>query len=1555
MADTTSTTSFRADISQLKSAMQAAQKQVALANSEFKKATAGLDNWSQSAKGLEAKLKQLDSVLGAQKTKLELLKEEYEKTTREYGENSAAAMRVKTAMNNQEAAIAKTEKEIEDYNAELQKAEKYGDGFEESLEEMNDASQTASDGFTVMKAALANLVADGIRAAISAMKDLAKQTLEAGMNFEQGMAQVAAVSGASGEELEALTEKAKEMGATTKFSATESAEAFNYMAMAGWKTEDMINGIEGVMSLAAASGADLATTSDIVTDALTAMGYQAGDAGRLADVMAAASSNANTNVEMMGATFQYAAPIVGALGYSMEDTAVQIGLMANAGIKGQKAGTALRSILSRLSAPPKECAEAMEYLGISMTDSEGKMKSLDEVMNELRGRFANMNETQQTAYAKMIAGQEAMSGLLAIVNAAPADYQKLTAAVRDSEGAAASMANTMNDTVEGQLTLLKSQIEGIELQIYEKLVPSLRAGLDKISETLSGIDWDGVGQKLGDIAKQALEFSIKIIDNSEGIIQVLKSIGTVLVATFVVSKISSFANGIIAMVKTFQALKAATDIATTSQLLLNAAQAATPVGLVAAAVAGLAAGMIYLASKNKEAEYSFETLNDAEQAMIDKTYELGAAYDEVTAKRNEATEAVEGEFSHYAELADELDQLVDANGNVKAGYEDRVNFIVTTLNQAVGTELALVDGVIENYKEEKEAIDALIESKKAEAILSANQEKYNEAVKGQDEALKNLLATQGVYKQNQAELKQLEAEKAKLDSMSIDDYIKQNNLMGQAAQAADMFAEEQENLNKKIAETKGAIGESRFAMAEAEKTYVGFESTIQNYEGLSAAIISGDSAKISAALLNMQNDFITAETGTKKTLEAQLADFEEQYALMKDAVNDGSGLVTDEMVQDMADMVEAAKKELDKAPSEFSSSADAAMKAYGDAAGSQTNQTYVSGQAGLIRNAANDGLKTNGAEKTAGNNFAQGYGDGILANTPYARTSAASMGTGSVNSLNDSIDSHSPSRITTTSGENFGQGFINGMDNKMSAVWNKAVALAKKAIAGLKKGQEEGSPSKLTYKSGVNFVLGYINGIVSEEKTLQKTVSDMVTGVVSELAKMSNYNFETVAENASSKFTNAVSKQADYMLKKIQYQNEQKLAEFDNKTTSMQSKSDSKVSKLEKQRDKKVNALQKKLDALDSSKENSTARKKLQTQIKNIKNKYKKQIDAEKKSSKKAIEAEKKLKENYQKASSEMLSEFSEAMSEYQSKAQELIDSTINGITDRYNERYDALIDKQNNLIDKLKSAGELFDISGAGIMTINDLTEQTRQIKEYTSKLQQIKEKVSSELFDEITQFDMKEGSAYIDRLLEMSAADLKAYNDAYTEKMQAAQQAGESIYKSDFEKIKKDYENEINNAFKDLPKKLEELGNEAMQGFLNGLTDNTDYMSKQVKTYIKAMIDTFKTELKISSPSKVMEQIGDYTGTGFVDGLKETITSVKKAAVEIASTVADPLDNVKAEINSAKLTAGSPNQIAGNTSNVVNNYNLVQNNNSPKPLSPLDTYRARRQQIAFVKAITE
>lgn len=293
-------------------------------------------------------------------------------------------------------------------------------------------------------------------------------------DFESAMSKVSAISGATGSDLDALNQKAQEMGAKTKFSATESAEAFTYMAMAGWKTEDMLQGIDGIMALAAADGLDLATTSDIVTDALTAFGLSADDSGHFADVLAAAASNANTNVSLLGESFKYAAPVAGALGYSAEDTAIALGLMANAGIKGSQGGTALRSSLSRLIKPTDDAAALMEQYGLSMTNADGSMKSLGEVMEMLRTKMGGLSEAEQTQAAATLFGQEAMSGMLAVINASDSDYEKLTSAIYGADGAAQQMADTMLDNLSGQLTLFKSALEGLAIQFGEILMPYIK-------------------------------------------------------------------------------------------------------------------------------------------------------------------------------------------------------------------------------------------------------------------------------------------------------------------------------------------------------------------------------------------------------------------------------------------------------------------------------------------------------------------------------------------------------------------------------------------------------------------------------------------------------------------------------------------------------------------------------------------------------------------------------------------------------------------------------------------------------------------------------------------------------------------------------------------------------------------------------------------------------------------------------------------------------------------------------------------------------------------------
>lgn len=310
-------------------------------------------------------------------------------------------------------------------------------------------------------------------------------------DFDSAMSQVAAVSGATGKDFDALRSKAREMGSKTKFSATEAAEAMNYMAMAGWKTEDMLGGIEGVMNLAAASGEDLATTSDIVTDALTAFGLSAKDSGHFADILAAASSNANTNVSMMGETFKYCAPIAGALGFSAEDTAEAIGLMANAGIKSSQAGTALRTIMNNLAGDVKISGKAIGDVTIVTTNADGSMRDLSDILADCRSAFGNLTESEKAQAAESLVGKNAMSGFLALMNAGEGDIEKLSSAIDNCDGSAEKMAMTMQDNLAGQLTILKSQLQELAISFGDILMPAIRSIVSKLQgfvDKLNGMD-----------------------------------------------------------------------------------------------------------------------------------------------------------------------------------------------------------------------------------------------------------------------------------------------------------------------------------------------------------------------------------------------------------------------------------------------------------------------------------------------------------------------------------------------------------------------------------------------------------------------------------------------------------------------------------------------------------------------------------------------------------------------------------------------------------------------------------------------------------------------------------------------------------------------------------------------------------------------------------------------------------------------------------------------------------------------------------------------------------
>lgn len=486
------------DTTGLQNALKGTNDNIKKTQDELKDVTRLLKLDPTNTELLKQKQVLLNKAIDETKQKLQMLQNVQRQAASEVGQNGKITQEQYRAL----------QREVEATKEEIKKLQKEANSANAALQKVSDV--TGKIGKTATK------IGKGMSVVSAGIGGVATAAVKTTADFESAMSNVQAISGATGEDMNSLKEKAREMGAQTKFSATEAGEAMSYMAMAGWKTEEMMSGISGIMNLAAASGEDLATTSDIVTDALTAFGLTAQDTEKFVDTLAATATNSNTNVSLLGESFKYCAPVCGALGYSAEDTSIALGLMANCGIKATNAGTALRAILTNMAKPTDAVEAAMSELGVSLTDSEGKMLSLRDLMVNLRDGFGqseisaeelteSMNQLQtayengettadeyeeaqkkliESAYgaegaekarlAAMLAGKEGMSGLLAIVNATEGDLDKLTTAIDNSKDSAQNMADIMNDNLKGQLTILKSQCQELAISIGELLMPQIR-------------------------------------------------------------------------------------------------------------------------------------------------------------------------------------------------------------------------------------------------------------------------------------------------------------------------------------------------------------------------------------------------------------------------------------------------------------------------------------------------------------------------------------------------------------------------------------------------------------------------------------------------------------------------------------------------------------------------------------------------------------------------------------------------------------------------------------------------------------------------------------------------------------------------------------------------------------------------------------------------------------------------------------------------------------------------------------------------------------------------
>lgn len=471
--------------------------------------------------------KRLSDEIKNQEDKLQDLKKQYINVVLEQGKNSKEAKSLSKEMKDLNG-------ELKDNKQKLSDATEQAGEFADALEDADrKASSAATGGFTIFKGVVADLVSNGIQKGIEELKNLSLSAVDTGMTFTSSMSNVKALSGATAEEMEALTEKAEEMGKKTSFTASQSADALGYMSLAGWNTEEMLDGIDGVLNLAAASSMDLATASDIVTDAMTAFEMSADETNRFVDVLAATSTSSNTTVEMLGQSFKYVGAICGAMGYSIEDAGVALGMMANSGIKAEQAGTSLRSLLTRLSTNAGASANSLgaldiltQRLGVSFYDSSGNARDLSDVLVETRAAWAGLNVEEQVNYAKKMAGQEAMTGFLALMSDGAISIESVATAI-DSMG---YDIDALGVSVSDLQTLYKSY--GDETAVATALMNQFsmtQEDADQVTQLLGAsltqqtTSWDSLSNAINNSSGAASEMSDTILDNLQGDVTLMES------------------------------------------------------------------------------------------------------------------------------------------------------------------------------------------------------------------------------------------------------------------------------------------------------------------------------------------------------------------------------------------------------------------------------------------------------------------------------------------------------------------------------------------------------------------------------------------------------------------------------------------------------------------------------------------------------------------------------------------------------------------------------------------------------------------------------------------------------------------------------------------------------------------------------------------------------------------------------------------------------------------------------------------------------------------------
>lgn len=1376
------------------------------------------------------------------------------------------------------------------------------------------------------------VTAKAVAAVSTALVGAGGYAAKVGSDFEAAMSKVSAISGAAGEDLDALTEKAKEMGAKTKFSATESAQAFEYMAMAGWKTGDMLNGIDGIMNLAAASGEDLASVSDIVTDALTAFGLQAKDSAHFADVLARASSSSNTNVGMMGATFKYVAPIAGSMKYSIEDTATAIGLMANAGIKGEQAGTALRAMLTRLVKPPKDAAAAMKALGLSAENADGTMKPLRQVLKDMRKGFADLDDSQKAQYAASIAGQEAMSGLLAIVNASDEDFEKLSSAIDNADGAALTMAETMQNNLKGQITILGSSLEGLGIEIYEGMEEPLKgaaeAGIEyvnRLTEVFKSDGLTGIVQETGEIFA---ELATKAAQNAPKMVHAA------------VSLLQSFVAGIAK--NRSQLLKAAQDIVLT---LVNGLVSLLPKQIrkpVEEAIKGMVS-----AFKNGGLDKAVKTLatvftnlakivgNVAKTVLppLSKAIDFCAGHlDTLLPLLTGAVVAFKG-FTIIQKTSGMLTTAASAFKAASIAAEayslqqqaaaitGRAYNVELTVSQAA---VGLLTGKVTLATAAQAAWNAIMSANPIGIVVTA--------VAALAAGLGVLaLATREEAQETDEQIiksQQLVEEAEKLNS-TVDDQVnswkelknsKEEGLAADIAQIdnTESLWEQLQNITDENGKVKKGYEDRAAFITTTLSDALGIEikmtnGTIEKYKELKGKVGELIQAKRTEAVMeamnaeykeaiakrmeaaNKQADLYNKKIELENQLKKNGLELDQLKIDLQEAILSGDSYEEDRINKRIAKYEEESKKVSEKLEETNKSYQKQAALVADYSNTIQLNEELAAAAATGNTEKINAAIvKLTSGLKTATNanqSELEQQVENMEQHERYIRQAVENGTPGFEKSMVDQahqateaakVELNTAKKKYKTSGQSGGYQYTVGVGGGIDSGKDNINKKGKEAINEAGKGGENADPYGLGNSLGADFASGFAAGIENSaaKRAIEAGGAKIVAAAKNSTKKAQDSNSPSklaakLGRDYGNGYAMGIEKQAKTVAKS---------AKSLVKQAANTMKAAVKNGNFEAAGEKASKNFESGMNKAVSSAEKS---------VKNLVNKYTAEI--KKKSPKAAKE--------YEKYGKSLIDAFSKSFESQAKAATTKVTNALTKLAESTQEKYDEIINKRDSLRDKLSDFGDLYTKSSKGNVKLGDLKKNTEQINQYAKNLDKLKKKgVSKDLMSEIVSLNAEDGAAFASKLASLSDKELKAYNAAFVEQQKAAKKISDQYYAGEISSLKKNFTSQVNKQLSGLTKQLNNIGKDAAAGFAKGI--NSKNISKDLKKFSDSIVKKIKKDLKIKSPSRRLEdEVGAMLPPGVAQGIEKNGKVLNQALENMSDDAVNAVDGLGKKLSESAL----------------------------------------------------